>query len=92
MALPLLNTNVCAVVAPLTKLFMEIRREIRMSKIKPGKALWRQDVGDIPVEVIRILGTFRGDTYYEIEGATKGFTGKTGVPEKQLIQETEDSE
>lgn len=60
-----------------------------MKRIKPGIALWRQDVGDIPVRVIKLLGSINGEKYYEVEGLSDSYQGKTGVPESELIQEEE---
>ena len=57
-------------------------------KIKKGPALWRQDIGDIPVEIIEELGEFEGKRYFLVRGAAKGFEGSTGVPEDELIQDS----
>jgi hypothetical protein len=58
------------------------------TKIRLGKALWRNGTGDIPVEVIKELGEFDGEVYYQVKSTVKGFEGTTGVPSSELIQRT----
>ncbi len=59
------------------------------NKVTKGPALWRQNVGDIPVEVLKELGEFEGKNYFLVKGTAKGFEGFTGVPEGELVQEGE---
>lgn len=55
-------------------------------KIIKGHALWRQNIGDIPVEVIEEIGEFHGKIYYLVKGLDKSFEGSTGVSEEELVQ------
>jgi len=59
-------------------------------ELSNGPALWRQGVGDIPVEIIEDLGEVDGKRYYLVKGINKNFKGHTGVPEDELIQEDTD--
>ncbi|OFZ60721.1 MAG: hypothetical protein A2381_15225 [Bdellovibrionales bacterium RIFOXYB1_FULL_37_110] len=49
--------------------------------LQPGPAIWRTDVYDVDVEIVRYLGTTDGVRYYMI----RNDSGETGVPETELI-------